>query len=80
MLQSFEATLKNGQIIWKDSLDKLPNEAEVVITVLEVKKQVKSSRKTLDFLSEPMLFTDEENAQIDAEFNEIHDSWQRDIL
>lgn len=80
MLQSFEATLKNGQIIWKDSIDTLPNEAEVVITVLEVKKKTKRVRKTLAFLDKPIILTTEENARIDAEFNEIRDSWQRDLL
>ena len=81
MLQQFEGTIENGQLIWKDPIN-APKQAKVIITVLPVEKKVvlKVGERLSDRFEDAMIhLSKEEKKQRDKELKGLRNEWERRI-
>lgn len=81
MLQQFEGTIENGQLIWKDPKN-APKQAKVIITVLPVEKQLvlKEGERISDRFEGAMKhLSKEEKKQRNKELTGLRNEWERRI-
>lgn len=79
MLQTFEATLENGHIIWNNPTD-APKSAKVLITVLEeISSSAKKTKGLARFAGIWKDLPEETKNKMDLDLKKIRNEWERDI-
>jgi FtsZ-binding cell division protein ZapB len=79
MLQTFEGTIDNGQIIWNDP-DNAPRNAKVLVTVLQLEKEpIKTGKPSLHFRGALKNLTKEQKEKNNQDLQNLRNEWQRDI-
>lgn len=79
MLQTFEGTIDNGQIIWNDP-DNAPRNAKVLVTVLQLEKEpTKSEKPSQRFRGALKNLSKEQKEKNNQDLQNFRNEWQRDI-
>jgi FtsZ-binding cell division protein ZapB len=79
MLQTFEGTIDNGQIIWNDP-DNAPRNAKVLVTVLQLEKEpTKIEKPSLRFRGALKNLSKEQKEKNNQDLQNLRNEWQRDI-
>lgn len=79
MLQTFEGTIDNGQIIWNDP-DNAPRNAKVLVTVLQLEKELtKIEKPSLRFRGALKNLSKEQKEKNNQDLQNLRNEWQRDI-
>jgi len=79
MIQSFEATLKNGKIVWDPTI-KVPKEAKVKVTIVSKKETKKSEERKLAVqqLSGALAhLSQQEKDKMYQELKDLRNEWER---
>jgi len=78
MIQSFEAVIKNGKIVWDASI-KLPKEAKVKVTIVPEKETKKSKRVLAARQLNGALahLSREEKDKMYQELKDLRNEWER---
>ncbi len=79
MLQTFEGTIDNGQIIWNDP-ENAPRNAKVLVTVLQLEKEpAKIEKPSLRFRGALKNLSKEQKEKNNQDLQNLRNEWQRDI-